>query len=245
MDKLIFMSAVAAKNAMYRQDNVSNNLANVNTPGFRSQLMAFRSSPVVSKEGQPTRAFSMESTVGFDKAAGSLQSTGRALDVAVQGSGWFSVQTPRGEAYTRAGHFQLNNEGQLVTSSGFPVLGEDGPIVFPENFDFEISDDGFISGFVRGQGAQNVQQLGRLKLVDPQQEVVRSEDGFFRRKDGRQADAVRTAKVASGYLESSNVNPVESMVQMIAAQRDFEMQLRMISNADQNARSANSLFSLN
>lgn len=245
MDKLIYISAVAAQSAMQRMDNISNNLANVNTPGFKSTFMAFQSAPVVGKEGLPTRAYSMETTVGFDDAEGVMEATGRDLDVAVQGSGWFSVQAKDGtEAYTRAGHFSVGADGVLVNQSGHPVLGDAGPIEIPEGFTYTFGSNGVISGYPRG-GNPNVQnEIARLKLVDPPKEsMIRGADGLFRVKGGGAADASDTVRVSSGYLEGSNVNSAEALVDMISTQREFESHLKMISMEEENAKSANGLLS--
>jgi flagellar basal-body rod protein FlgF len=138
MDRLIYTAMTGAKHIMEQQANVSHNLANATTTGFRAQLDSFRAVPVIS-EGLPTRAFVVDSTVGTDFAPGALQQTGRALDVAVQGKGWIAVQMPDGsEAYTRHGNLQLSENGILQTHSGLPVLGDGGPISLPP--DLTVSD---------------------------------------------------------------------------------------------------------
>jgi flagellar basal-body rod protein FlgF len=244
MDKLIYLAAQSAKATMQRQENIANNLANVSTPGFRAELMAFRSAPVIG-EGGGTRTFSMESSVGVDTTPGQLQSTGRDLDVAVQGNGWLAVSSPAGdEAYTRAGALNVNELGNLVTSQGYQVMGQGGPINVPPEHRLSIGSDGLISAVPAAGGAPV--ELGQLKLVNPEKEqIVRSNDGLFRRKDGQDADVDPTVRVASGYLESSNVNAVEAMVQMISAAREFETQMKMISSSKENSQAANQLFGMN
>lgn len=244
MDKLIFMAAQAAKATMNRQENIANNLANVGTTGFKAELMAFRSAPVFG-EGGETRAFGVESTVGFDSTAGQLQATGRDMDVGIQGDGWFAITAPDGnEAYTRNGSFNLDAQGNLVDNNGYQVLGTGGPINVPPAHRLSISDNGTVNG-IPAQGGAPV-QLGQLKLVNPAaQDMVRGDDGFFRLKSGDPAEVDANVRVASGFVESSNVNPVEAMVAMIEAQRSFEMQTKMISSANDNGQSANKLFGLN
>ncbi len=245
MDKLVYISAVAAKSALQRHENVSNNLANVSTPGFKSQLMAFQSAPLKSSEGLASRAFSMETTVGFDDAEGSLQQTGRSLDLAIQGKGWFTLQTANGEGYTRSGHFQTNADGVLVNSSGLSVVEEGGgEIVIPAGFRFDVSDEGVISGVDPGQN--EIVRLGRVKLVNPaKDDIERSDDGLFRLKSGQDADSDQAVRLASGYLESSNVNAAGAMVDMISTQREFEANLKMISLAEENSKRGDSLLGLN
>ena len=121
MDKLIYVAMTGAKQALEQQASTANNLANVNTTGFRAQLDQFRAVPLLG-DGLPTRTFVIDSSVGSDFSAGAIQKTGRDLDVAVQGSGWIAVQAPDGsEAYTRNGSMQLNENGELQTSTGLPV----------------------------------------------------------------------------------------------------------------------------
>ncbi|MBP6765259.1 MAG: flagellar hook-basal body complex protein, partial [Rubrivivax sp.] len=131
MDRLIYLSMAGAKASMQRQDTLANNLANASTNGFRAEMQAFRAVPVRG-DGASTRVYALESTIGADMRAGPMQSTGRALDVAMQGDAWLAVQGLDGaEAYTRAGSLQVNAEGQLVTTAGLPVVGDGGPITLP------------------------------------------------------------------------------------------------------------------
>ena len=245
MDKLVYLAAQAAKNTMRRQENIANNLANVSTPGFRSELMAFRSAPILGGDGN-AMAYSMESTVGFDTTPGQIRSTSRDLDVAIQGDGWFSITAPDGnEAYTRSGSFQINAEGNLVDNSGNAVIGTEGPINIPADHRVSIEDNGTITAIpLQGQGG--IVQLGQLKLVNPDPKTMkRSEDGFFRVEGGNPAEDDPNVRVASGFVEMSNVNAVEAMVSMIEAQRSFDTQMKMISAAKDNGDAANRLFGMN
>ena len=245
MDKLVYLAAQAAKGTMARQENIANNLANVNTPGFRQQLMAFQSAPVVG-EGSGTRSFAVETSIGFDTTPGQIQSTGRDMDVAVQGQGWFAVTGADGnEAYTRNGSFQVDGQGNLVTQEGYPVLGDGGPINVPPDHRLSFEVDGTVSA-IPLSGDRNVVQLGKLKLVNMEEgQIVRGDDGLFRTKNGDPADANPEVKIAGGFIESSNVNAVDMMVQMITAARQYETQMKMISSAKENGQAANSLLGLN
>ena len=243
MDKLVYLAMTGAKALMQRQDALSNNLANASTPGFRSDLMAFRAVPIRNDAAATTRVYALEATAGFDHAAGTVQQTGRSLDVAVRGPGWIAVQGLDGnEAYTRAGSFQVSADGTLQTMSGLPVLSDGGPIQVPANSELNIGDDGTISARAAGQAPV---QVGRIKLVDPAPgELNKGVDGLVRTATGEPAVAEPRVRLAAGALESSNVNVVEAMVGMIALSRQFEMQMKMMQTADQNAQRAQSLLSL-
>ena len=238
MDRMIYLSMSGAKATMQRQDAIANNVANVSTPGFRAELQAFRSVPVEGS-GASTRVYSLETTTGYDSTPGVVMATGRNLDVAVKGNSWLTVQALDGtEAYTRGGSFEVSNDGTLTTRSGLPVMGDGGPIQVPQNAAISIGADGTISA--RGTDGKS-SAVGRLKLVTPDAPLKRGDDGLFRGTDG-DLSADTTAKVEDGALESSNVSAVEAMVQMIAAGRQFEAQMKMISSAEANEKSASQLL---
>lgn len=238
MDRVIYLAMSGAKATLQRQDVLANNLANASTPGFRAELQAFRAVPVRG-DGATTRAFALESTVGYDEQGGPLQSTDRPLDVAMKGNAWLTVQALDGtEAYTRSGALEVSAEGQLVTTSGLPVLGDGGPITIPANAAVEIAADGTITA----TGATGrPQQVGRLKLVTPESRLQRGTDGLFRAGEG-DLPADPAARVQSGALEGSNVSAVETMVAMIAASRQFEQQMKVLQNADQKEQQAAKLL---
>jgi len=223
-----------AKATLQRQDLLANNLANASTNGFRAELQAFRAVPVRG-DGASTRVYALESTVGHDSRSGPVQATGRPLDVAMQGQAWLSVQALDGsEGYTRAGALQVDADGQLVTVSGLPVLGDGGPITLPANAAVDVASDGTITTRV---GNDPPLQAGRLKLVTPPGPLARGEDGLFRAADG-ELPADPTALVQSGALEGSNVSPVETMVAMIAAAWQFEQQMKVLQGAEQRDQAA-------
>jgi flagellar basal-body rod protein FlgF len=239
MDRLIYLAMSGAKATLQRQDSLANNLANASTNGFRAELQAFRAVPVRG-DGATTRVYALESTIGHNDQPGPVQSTGRALDVAVQGSSWLAVQALDGtEAYTRAGALQVSPEGQLVSTGGLPVLGDGGPITVPPNASIDIAAGGSITATVPGS---NPQQVGRLKLVTPDAPLTRGSDGLFRAADGGDLPNDPTARVQSGSLEGSNVSPVETMVAMIAAARQFEQQMKMLQGAEQREQGAAKLL---
>lgn len=235
MDRLLYLSMSGAKATMQRQDVLAHNLANASTNGFRAEMAAFRSVPVRG-DGASTRAFSLESTIGYDERGGPVQSTGRELDVAMVGKAWLAVQAPDGtEAYTRAGALEVDAEGQLVTANGRLVIGDGGPVTLPAGARVEIAGDGTISATV---GNGRPQQAGRLKLVTPEAALQRGNDGLFRAADGNDLAADPAARLRAGALEGSNVSPVETMVAMIAAARQFEHQMKSMQQAEQREQSA-------
>ena len=246
MDRLIYTAMSGASHILQQQASVGQNLSNVNTPGYRAAVNAFRAVPLVG-EGLPTRAFVVDSTAGADFSPGVMQPTGRNLDMAVQGGGWIAIQMENGsEAYTRNGSFQVSPEGILQTRAGLNVAGDAGLITIPPNTEVTVGKDGTISTVPTGLPPNQVVLVGRIKLVNPAEEqMVRGDDGMFRTKDGKPAAADIAVKVAPGNLESSNVNTVEAMVSMISLARQFDMQMKMLQSADNNARQASQLLNMN
>jgi len=240
MDRLIYTSMSGAKHLMHRQDALANNLANANTAGFRADLVALRAVPAQGREAG-TRVFTVETTIGADFTPGPMQATGRALDVAVQGSGWLAVQAPDGsEAYTRAGNLQVGADGTLQLPNGLALLSDGGPIVAPADAHLSIGADGTVSAKTP-QSPQST-PVGRIKLVDPDPaDLVKGLDGLFRTRGGEPAPTDDAVRLADGTLEGSNVNVVEAMIGMIAVARQFEMQMKLIGNAEQNERRAATL----
>ena len=240
MDRLIYLAMSGAKATMQRQETLANNLANVSTVGFRAELAAFRAVPVEGS-GASTRVYSLESTPGYDATPGVVAATGRNLDVAMKGAAWLAVQGLDGtEAYTRGGSLDINAEGNLVTTSGLTVLGDGGPIQIPPDTQVGIAADGTVSATdTNGRSAS----IGKLKLVTPEAPLVRGSDGLFRGSDGDLA-ADANARLQDGALEGSNVSAVETMVQMIAAARQFEAQMRSLTTAEGNDKTASQLLAV-
>lgn len=239
MDRMIYLSMSGAKATMQRQEVLSNNLANVSTVGFRAELQAFRAVPVQG-DGASTRVYALETTTGYSPDAGVVSATGRNLDVAMRGNSWLTVQGLDGtEAYTRAGALDVNAEGTLVTAGGLQVLGDGGPITIPPNTVPSIAPDGTVSA---KQPNGTTTPVGKLKLVTPEAPLQRGTDGLFRSSEGElPADA--NARLQEGALEGSNVSPVETMVSMIAAARQFEAQMKMLQTAEADEQAAAKLLS--
>ncbi len=245
MDRLIYTAMSGASHTLNQQATVAQNLSNVNTPGYRAAVNTFRAVPLVG-EGLPTRTFVVDSTAGADFTPGVMQQTGRSLDVAVQGQGWIAVQLEDGsEAYTRNGSFQLSPNGILQTRSGLNVAGDAGPISVPPDSEVTFAKDGTLSTVPSGPNPSQVVVAGRIKLVNPPGgQMVRGDDGLFRTRDGNPAEADAGVTVAPGSLEGSNVNTVEALVNMISLARQFDMQMKMLQSAENNAKQAASILNI-
>jgi flagellar basal-body rod protein FlgF len=242
MDRLIYLAMAGAQQLLQQQAVSAHNLANTGTTGYKAETAAFRVAPVVGP-GLPTRAYVIDTTTGADLAPGAVQSTGRDLDVAVEGPGFFAVEAKDGtEAYTRNGSFDVSPEGELITRTGLTVLSDGGPITIPPDSKVQVGRDGTVSATTPGQ-SQTVNVVGRLKLVNPAPaDVQKGPDGLFRLRSGQPADADDAVTVTAGALESSNVNAVSAMVDMINLARNFEMQMKMLQSADANEQRANQLL---
>jgi flagellar basal-body rod protein FlgF len=243
MDRLIYVAMTGAQQLLEKQAVASHNLANASTPGFKADISAFRAVPMYGP-GQPTRTYALETTPGADFSPGTVTSTGRDLDVAINGPGFLTVQTTAGtEAYTRAGALSVSPSGELQTSSGLTVLGDGGPISIPENTRVAIGADGTVSAVDQSSPGANVTTLGKLKLVNPDtSQLTKGGDGLFRMKGGASADGDDTVSLTAGAVESSNVNAVSAMVDMIDLARQFDMQMKALQSVDQNEQHASQLL---
>ncbi|MBT1450797.1 flagellar basal-body rod protein FlgF [Glaciecola sp. XM2] len=244
MDKLLYIAASGANQDLMATSLRANNLANAQTNGFKAQLEQARAMPAFG-EGLPSRVFSMTESPTNDYESGPMITTDRPLDVAVQGNGWFSVQTPEGEeALTRNGNFTMSADGALQDSKGNLVMGQAGPIFLPIPIqNITIGNDGRISTRLQGAPESAIEEVGRLKLANPElDQIKRRTDGLFDLKDGGFIEQDLNVSVRSGMLEGSNVNAVDEMVQMISLQRHYEMQVKLMNKADQLSMRGNMLL---
>ena len=246
MDRLIYTAMTGARHTFLQQAGVAHNLSNASTIGYRSMEHKFRAAPVQGEKIAQTRAFVVDASVADTFDQGPMMATGRPLDVAVQGAGWIAVEGRDGkEAYTRAGNLQVNANGQLQTAGGLTVLSEGGPIAVPPDNSITISPDGTVSVVPLFGTPNNVNDVGRIKLVNPVSEtLVRGDDGLFRTRGGQPAESDENVRLAPETLESSNVNPVDAMVSLISLSRQFEMQIKMLQSADSNAAKASQILSM-
>lgn len=245
MDKLLYTSTSAAQQIMQAQSVNSNNLANVSTTGFRADFVQALSVPIYG-EGIPSRVYSETGNDATNFQPGNFQTTGRSLDIAIQGDGFIAVQGKNGsEGFTRAGDLRIAENGQLTTGTGLVVLGEGGPITIPPSETIEIGVDGTISVRPLGAEANALAQLDRIKLVNPELRLLQKyPDGLLRLRGGGSADSDASVKVTSGTIEGSNVNAIGSMVKMIELQRKYEAQIKMMQTADENSQASARMLQL-
>lgn len=246
MDNLLWVSMSGAKENFHSLAVRSNNLANTATVGFKADYENSRAMSVFA-DAYPTRAFAMTERPGYNMAGGDMQTTQRALDVAIKGDGMLTVNDKNGqEAYTRFGSLTIGSDGVLRTTSGLDVLDVDGSqIVLPPLLeDISIGKDGVISGRPQGADANVMEEFQQLKLVKPDyKQLEKGYDGLFRGRDGNALASDDTVQLESGMLEASNVNPVEELTSLIRIQRQYDTQVKMMETASQMDQQQNSLLS--
>ena len=219
-------------------DVIANNMANVTTNGFKARSSRFREylMPVASAETfpRPDRKLSYVVDAGtpLDTRSGPIEFTGNPLDVAIKGEAFLAVQTRTGERYTRNGALEINPQGQLITSDGYPVLGDNGPITFsPQESGFEIAPDGTVTS--------NQGQRGKIRLVrfeNPQ--LLRSEGGNLMSSPNVGQPADNTSRLEARALERSNVRPVIEMSRLIEVNRSYSSVAGMMQRMDELRRTA-------
>jgi flagellar basal-body rod protein FlgF len=243
MDKLLYIAMSGAKETLRAQAANNHNLANASTTAFKADLSAFQSRAVTGP-GYASRVYATDTTVGWDASSGAQLQTGNALDLSVNGSGYIAVQDATGnEAYTRAGDLHVEPTGQLVTATGLPVLGDNGPISVPPYSSITVARDGTISVIPMGSTAQTNVVAGRIKLVNPPAATLQpGSDGLFHSTSPDPLPSDATTTVTPGTLETSNVNIASAMVNMIELARHFDMQIKALHSADQNAQSSTKLL---
>ena len=245
MDRLIYTAMSGMTDSMVRQRVIASNMANAQTVGFRAEMLY--STPVTLKgPSLEARAMTEGEVRGADMSAGSITQTGRPLDIALEGDALLAVQAQDGtEAYTRRGDLSISPTGVLQNGDGRPVIGASGPITLPLGADAMISNDGAV--LVRDPAAPDAPptEIDRLKLASPKgSQIMKDVDGLFRVTGGGVLPDDETAKVVSGALEQSNVKPTEIIVQMIEAQRLFDIRTKLISTARDVDESGASLMRL-
>ena len=247
MDHLLYIAMSGAKENMNSLAIRGNNLANANTVGFKADLEQARAMQVYG-DGLPSRVFAMTESPGQRMEQGGLMTTGRDLDVAVQGDGMLAVKDANGqEAFTRMGSLRVSALGVLETSTGLSVVDDAGqPIILPLPMEkIEINQDGTVVGRPEGAAPDTIEEFQRIKLVKPDLKgVTKGQDGLFRRLDGKSELAAADVTVMSGALESSNVNVVDEMTNLIRLQRQFETQVKMMQTAEKNDEAQNQLLRL-
>ncbi len=243
MDRLAYIAMSGARQTEIAQAINANNLANASTAGFRADLHAF-SYENVEGPGQKSRTNAIVDQYGTDFKPGPQQSTGRELDIAIQGDGFLAVLDANGEeAYTRAGDLQLNSGGLLTTGAGHVVVGDGGTLAIPPSSTVTVGQDGTVSIQALGQGAETVAAIDRIKLVKANDSgMQKGSDGLFRAGDEAPLASDASVTVTAGVLEASNVNIASTLVNMIELARQYETQLKMIKTADEDADAARALL---
>lgn len=243
MDRMLYVAMSGAKETLLAQATNSSNLANANTPGFLADLQQFRSMPVYG-DGYPTRVYALSERPDIDFKSGSIIQTGQELDVALNGKGWIAVQAPDGsESYTRRGDLKLDANGLLTTGNDLPVIGNGGPIAIPPAEKIDIAPDGTISIRPLGQAANELAIVDQIKMINPENsDLEKGMDGLMRLKAGVTAEPDSSLQLVSGALESSNVNVVDSMVDMIELSRRFEIQVKMMKTAEEMEQGSTSIL---
>ena len=243
MDRMIYVAMTGARESMRAQSTVAHNIANASTTGFREVRRAVDSESIPGP-GFDSRVNPVSRPDGWNPTSGVMMQTGRDLDVAVQGEGWIAVQAADGtEGYTRAGNMRINAAGLLETATGQLVKGSGGPISIPPFNELYVGNDGQISIVPQGQTPEALAIVDRIKLVNPEaSDMVQASNGLFHMKDGSDAIADASVTIASGQLESSNVNAAAALVEMIELSRSYEMQVRLMHTADENDAAASRLI---
>ena len=242
-DKAVYIGMSGASNSMHQLEILTNNLANVNTTGFRADYEMMNQAPVGKNGSQETRVFSTMGGTYTDFQNGPILSTGRDLDVALQGPGFIAVQGQGGkEAYTRAGSLQIDN-GTLVTKNGELVLGNGGVINIPAADKIDIAADGTISA--RLKGAKEMVVLDRIKLVSTKtSDLQKGADGAFYSVSGAPIKPDPLIRLTHGALEGSNVNAVETLTKLIELSRHFEVHTNVMKAVQDDTTKANEILNI-
>ncbi|MCD6273363.1 MAG: flagellar basal-body rod protein FlgF [Deltaproteobacteria bacterium] len=237
MSGAIYISAAGALNYQKKLEILANNIANVNTTGFKEDRTTFRIYDMESSETDKSTTLSAGKSEPFIPlpsgtqpvfSQGGMRQTGNTLDLAIEGEGFFSIQTPDGIRYTRNGSFNLDKDGVLVTKDGFPVLGDGGEIKIDDDDKiFTVDDEGNISA--------DENQIGRLNIVDFPRPYALSKLGntlFAVEDKGAKEITAERFQIKQGYIELSNVDVIKSMTEMIEAFRGYESYQKVIKSID-------------
>jgi len=242
MNPILFTAAKGAERVMLAQEVRANNLAQVNTVGFKA-IMEHSSPMKLEGSGFTSSTTTRTNSASNNFAHGTEIRTDRPLDVQINGTGFFALEGRVGEPeelYTRAGNFTLTPEGNLMLGNR-QVLGEGGAIVVPEFQAINISSDGVLSITPPGGGAE--MEIDTLKTVNPDYfDMTLDNSGLFVAKDGNMLAADPDVKVRSGYLESSNVSSLEELVSMMSLSRQYEMQVKAMATASEIDKLGNQLL---
>jgi flagellar basal-body rod protein FlgF len=236
MDNTLLVS-LSHQLASYRSmDVIANNIANASTPAFKREAVQFQQyveevAPAEGQTGPQSLSFVQDKGIVRDLSEGKLERTNAPFDFAVNGKGYFAVQTANGERYTRNGHFALDGQGKLVTSEGDEVLGEGGGItVTPDDGDIHVAEDGTVSG-AHGQ-------LGKLRLVGFDDETALKKEGASLYSSDQSSKPVDNPKIEQGTIETSNVQPVIEISHMLEVMRAYQATANLTQSQEDLTRQA-------
>lgn len=244
IDHALYTDIGGAKEYMHKMQLLTNNLANLNTTGFHADFGTLVHKPT-NQDGMQSRIIPTTGETYTDHNQGPVNFTGRQLDVAIDGAGFFAVQNQNGqEGLTRAGNFEITAQGLLITHKGDIVLGDDGIINIPPASQVKIDNKGIITAKLRGEPEANIAEIGRLKLVNPDLKTIhKGEDGLFYKTDGG-VDSVGDVKLQPESLEGSNVNAISALAQLVDISRQFDFQTKTMHIIEENATKANDLMDI-
>jgi len=247
MDNFLYIAMNASRTAELAQQTNANNLANVNSIGFKAELDYIQSIPVYGP-GHATRVYASNDQAGIDLTQGPVLNTGRDLDVVInEQDGWLAVQAEDGStAFTRRGDLHIDANGLVTNGSGDLLLGEGGPITLPQFESLVIGRDGTLSIRAAGQSVNTLVAVDRIRMVKLSTDnIQRGEDGLFRVRDGIEPIADASITLTSGALEGSNVNSIDAMVRMLEYSRNYETSVKLMKVAEDNDASSARLMRLN
>ena len=233
MDQGIYTAAAGAIAMEERLNIISNNIANLNTTGFKKDQMSFEqfqksldTSMLYTGQYKTVPIDVIPVSTSIDLTPGPPVKTGNPLDIALAGDGFFVVNTDNGPRYTRAGSFQLSTENTIITSQGYTVQGNGGDITIDPNKGQLVIDS-------QGKVSQDGDEVSTLQVVNiPPEDLVRQGNNLFSVKEGFTPEPVETPSVIQGSLETANVEPINEMVELIAAQRAYDVFQKVIRSAN-------------
>lgn len=240
MDRLLFTAVSGATRSLNQQQIHANNLANVNTQGFRSDLDNAVAQQI-SGEGYASRYLAHAMPGDVNMSPGAVRETGRDLDIAIKGEGLIALRSGNREVYTRNGQINVNADGELSVN-GLPLEGDNGPIVLPPFASLTISEDGVIAIMPEDADIAMPLDVDRIKLVNIPAEALSKNDAGFLITSATENPRDEEVTVAARHLESSNVSAISEMVSSIALGRQFEAQIKMMKAAEDLANAGNRLI---
>ena len=244
MDRLLYISSVGLANIEKAQTARANNLANASTPGFKADLARIAAQELEGANTYATRVYGTNQGAGVDLAPGAMMATDRNLDLAVSGKGFLAVLDAEGqEAYSRDGRLQIDATGRLLNNKGQQLMGRGGPVALPPYESILFGADGSITIRPQGQGPEALVLVDHLKLVNPEpDQIYKAANGNLYGKQEEVFAVAPEVRVSSGFVESSNVNAINELTQILSLARQFELEVKMMKTAETNDEAATQLM---